>query len=394
MPIQTLSFEPTLRRSLPSTDVDFEKLQEAGELADAGQHLDAVHKVIEHFAPAVQADLRSAPFELVQGSSKVSVELDGDDLLVRTPLVQLPAGGRSVAAMRYLLERTSASGQLYQPRLAGDRVRLEYRDRLVRFHPAKLVEVLRKMPAEADKTDDWLIEQFGALADERAEVSPATEDEAARAWRFWQQHWSDCGEILKDVQRKRSLWFLNELTAFAINYPSYMLPLAGALMTRLEEAAGTFNDADVDPDRREASLERCIKEMSNLTAEQLKAQLGHATYAIEPRRRGAPQVLAHNIGPGNYMNTLTSLRDNDRSMEAGLGLFSTFVFMLARFRWPAPVEQELTSALTRASGKPWRELAKSLYEDAERIASAFADSDDDDDDDDTESDDSAEEATP
>lgn len=369
--MSTLEFTPTLRRSLPRGGPDFEKLDAAMEAAEAGRHLESVQLTIGHFSPAAEVHLEAAPFVFVQGSSKVVVALDGDDLVVSTSLVRLPAGGRAIAAMRFLLERLSGVGQLYEPRLSGDRVRLEFRDALVRFHPYKLVEVLRRMPGAADRTDDWLIEEFAAVADDRAEISPATEDEAAQAHRFWVQHWDTCAAILEEVQRKRSMWFLNEATAYAINAPVYVLPLAGALGARLGEMAGEFDNPDVDPGQREVALARCIERMRAVSADELKAQLGHATYAIDPRGRGTARMLDDTLGQNGFMDTVARLREGGQVMEAGLGLFSAFTYLLARFSWPEEVSESLAAALRGASGKPWRDLAKSAFDDARRIAATF-----------------------
>jgi hypothetical protein len=93
------------------------------------------------------------------------------------PLVRLTPTGNAVAALRYALTTISGSGQLYQPRLRGDDLYLEFRDKLTRMHPAKVLEVLRRMPVEADRCDDWLVGQFGAQPLERAAIEPLTEDE-------------------------------------------------------------------------------------------------------------------------------------------------------------------------------------------------------------------------
>jgi hypothetical protein len=97
------------------------------------------------------------------------------------PLVRLPPTGNAVAALRYALTTISGSGQLYQPRLRGDELYLEFRDKLTRMHPAKVLEVLRRMPVEADRCDDWLVGLFGAEPLERAAIEPLTEDELTRA---------------------------------------------------------------------------------------------------------------------------------------------------------------------------------------------------------------------
>src|SRR6185369_2483355 len=131
------------------------------------------------------------------------------------------------------------------------------------------------MPQEADQNDDWLIGQFNALPLDRADIAALGADEIGRAYQIWQAHWNEVDELLKECQRKRSYFFLNELTAFAVYRISCVLPIHGFLAARIREAMGTFNDTDEDPMKREASLGKCVKDMKAVTQEELGKHLGH-----------------------------------------------------------------------------------------------------------------------
>ena len=163
MAINTFTYEAPVRRAATYPELDYEELEAAGHLAEEGRSLDALMKTLAHLFPGKPLpDLTKQPFVFTQGSSQVVTKIDGDDLVISTPLVRLSNDGRAIAAMRHVLTRISATGQLYQPRLDGDDLRLEYRDRMARLHPAKVLEVLTKMPEEADNNDDFLTGQFGA----------------------------------------------------------------------------------------------------------------------------------------------------------------------------------------------------------------------------------------
>jgi hypothetical protein len=392
MAITTLTYEPPVRRSTRQASLDYELLETADSLAESGRHLESLTKVFEHLFPEKKAfTFTGEGFSFTQGSSRVTTKIENDDVVISVPLVSLPSGGSAIAALRYVLTEISATGQLYQPRLRGEDIHLEMRERLSRIHPAKVLEVLRRMPAEADECDDFLIGQFSAKALDRAAITPLGDDEIERCERIWRQHWSDVEELLPECQRKRSMFFLNELTAYAMQRVRFALPLHGFLRSRLEEAGSTFDNTDVDPMKRESALGKCIKEMKAISRDELKQNLGHASYAIRPVSDGTPKALGNYFGPDGYMETINGLRKGGKPMDAALGLVCTFNYFLARFAWDEPVEVAMKEALAEASGKPWREQASLLAEKASEIFEKFGEEDDDDDDDEEDGDEEEEE---
>lgn len=381
MTITSLSYAPPVRRRLRAPRVDYELLETAEQLAEQGQAVESIGKVLAHLFPlAAVPDLTQEPLTIVQGSSRVSLRIDGEHLVISVPVARLPDGGRAVAALRYVLTKISGSGQLHQPRLRGDELHLEFSDRLTRMHPAKLLEVLRRMPIEADRSDDWLADQFGATALDRAPIAALSADEIERCEALWRQHWADIEELVKEAQRKQSVFFLNEVTAFAIHRVALMFPLAGVLDARLQESAITFDNTQEQPLHREAALAKFAKEMRAIPSEELQKNLGHASYAISPLREGTEAMLTGYFDGGDYIETIDKLRGSGRSMEAALALMSTYTFLLARFSWPEPVEAELMGGLALASDRPWREAASLLFDHSQALIAKFGEPDEEPDD--------------
>jgi len=378
MPLRSLSFVPPVRRATRLPRRDYDLLETAATLAEEGKPIESLTKVFEHLFPSEPPpDLAARPFGFTQGSSRVSVRVDGDDLVVSVPLVRLPSGGSSIAALRHVLTKISGSGQLHQPRLRGDDLYLEFRDKLTRLHPAKVLEVLRRMPVEADNNDDWLMGQFGAEPLERAPIEPLADDELARCEAIWRSHWTDIEEMVKESQKKRSIFFLNEVTAYALHRITFTLPLCGFLGARLAESAGTFNDGDEDPLKREATLAKCCKEMKAISADDLKNNLGHVVYAISPFTDGTPAMLSGYFASGSYIESIDKLRDTGKAFDAALALIGTYNYLLARFGWSAEVEAELLAGLALVADKPWKEAAKLLFDHAKALAARFGDDGDD-----------------
>ncbi|MFO0549107.1 MAG: hypothetical protein U0271_12020 [Polyangiaceae bacterium] len=372
MAITSLSCEPPVRRPIRAPKPDYELFDTAVRLFGEGSHRDALHATLEHlFGDFPVPDLAAGSFTFVQGSSRVTVALEGDELSVIVPLVRLVPEGKSTAALRFLLTRMSASGQLYQPRLRGDEVRLEFRDKLSRLHPVKVMEVLRRMPVEADANDDWMVDQFGVQPLDRVPIASLDPAELERSVEIWSAHWGEVEELLKESQRKRSMFFLNEVCAFAYYHLQYALPLTGAVLSRLTESSRVFNDSDEDPMKRENTLAKCVKEMKALDAVALGRNLGHADFRISPLQEGNARALASHLGQGDYMEAVGKIRTSGKSMDAAIGLFSTYVFLLARFSWPQPVEAELQAGLAQASKRPFREAASALWLHAKTLIAKY-----------------------
>lgn len=378
MTISALTCPPPVRRTAVVTRPDFDRLDSAIELYERGAWAESLAQVFAHLFPdRAVPDLAVEPFTFGQGSSRVSVRIDGDMLRITVPMVRLRPEGSTTAALRFLLSRISGSGQLHQPRLHGDEVVLEFADRLTRLHPHKVLEALRRMPVEADASDDWMVEQFAAESLDREPIEALGAEELEQAEAIWRAHWEEVEELLKASQRKRSIFFLNELTAYAVHHVRHALPLSGYLWARISASADTFNDTHYDPSTREAALAKCIKEMKAVPLETLKHDLGHARYAISPLSDGTPQVLTSNLGPGQYLDTIGQLRGAGRYMEAAVGLIGTYNFLLARFSWPPAVEAMLLEGLALASGRGWREATNALLGHARVLVAAFGGSGDD-----------------
>ena len=372
MAITSLTYAAPVRRLPRPLNLDYALLEAASAASDDGHVDDAIHKVFAHLFPgAAVGDLAAQPFTFVQGSSQVTARVEDGQLAITVPLVRLPPTGNAVAALRYALTTISGSGQLYQPRLRGDELYLEFRDKLTRMHPAKVLEVLRRMPVEADRCDDWLVGQFGAQPLERAAIEPLSDDELARAEAVWRTHWDEVEELLKESQRKRSTWFLNEVSAIALFRVQFVQPICGYLLARISESAAVWNDGQGDPAKREAALARTAREMKAVTSAELRANLGHARYALAPLAEGQPSTLAGYFGSGDYIETIDKYRTQGKSFEAALALISSCTYLLARYAWPEDVAAALMDGLAKAGGKPWRDAAALLWDHCKGLVEQF-----------------------
>ncbi len=371
MAISSLTCPPPVRRSDRASRPDFEVLEAAIELYREGNAAESLRRTFAHLFPDRDVpDLQREAFTFGQGSSRVTVSIEDGSLWVRVPLVRLTDSSLTTAALRFVLSRISATGQLYQPCLRGDDVVLEFSDRITRLHPHKVREVLREMPVDADANDDWMVTEFQCEPLGREPIDELTEEEQQRTEEIWRTHWSEVDELVKESQRRRSMFFLNEVTAYAVHHLQHAIPLTGYWWSRISAAADTFNDGNYDPTTREAALSKCTKEMKAVGAESLRDSLGHARYAISPHADGTPKVLSTNVGSGDYLDMIIRLHNGGRYMEAALGLIGTYNYLLARFSWPPEIEALLLQGLAMADGTPWRDATSALLKHNEVVLAA------------------------
>lgn len=372
MPIAALSLPAPIRRRPVIAPRDYALRDRAIERYEAGQYLDAMRTTLAYILPDAEIPpLDTDEFSFVQGSARVRVRLEGNRLTLCTVLAEMVPETQATAALRYFLTRLSSTGQLYQPRLRDGRVTLEFGDALALLHPSKLLEVLQRLPSDADANDGWISEQFGLRMADRELPTPLDDAEFNHAYALWQQHWRDVDELMVESRRRRSVRFLDALGSFTVNQLRYTLPLFGPVRARLNQNAEEFDDHNAAPGKRDSALARCSREMRQISAEHLRECLGHARYAINPQQQGTPAILGSVLGAGESMQTTGKLRATGRALEGALPLIADYLYLLADHSWPEDVEEALRTGLDQASGKPWREALELLWQHAHQVAREF-----------------------
>jgi hypothetical protein len=372
MSIASLQCPPPIRQRLAVAPRDYARRDRAIESFEAGRYQEAVRETLGYLLPGmVIPDLAQESLCFVQGSARVRVGVEADTLRLSTTLAALREDSQSTAALRYFLTRLSATGQLFQPRLRGATITLEFCDRLSLLHPSKLAEVLQRLPMEADSNDGWLQQRFGVDAPDREPIAPLSDAEFTQALEIWNTHWSAVDELMLESRRRRSVRFLDALGSYAANQVRYTLPLFGSVRARLNESADAYTDKDENPNKRDSALAKCIKEMRQVGVDELRQCLGHAQFAMNPLFEGTPSLLTSMLGAGHRMQTTGELRSAGRSLEAALELIADYLYLLADNSWPAEVEAALRGGLDLVSGKPWREAADVLWNHANQTARIF-----------------------
>ncbi|MFB9067490.1 hypothetical protein [Pseudofulvimonas gallinarii] len=378
MAITSLYLPPTLRRPIPFAPRDHLRREKAIELYEAGEHRAAIDEAIGYLLlPGQPApDLTNTPLCLVQGTARVRLHIEDERLVVRAVLGALSMEGSATAALRHFLSRLSGTGQLFQPRLRGEVVSLEFEERLTLLHPHKLIEVVQRLAEAACNADSWLAEDFGMQALDREAVQALDEADVRMALEIWRTHWAAVEAMVDEVRRYRSSALLNRVADFAYSQVIYALPLNGGLPERLNDANTIYSDRDEQPARRLAILSKSVKEARALPDGDLVASLGHVGYAINPISEGNAGLLAKVLSGSQREQAIADYHAAGRSFESALYQAVDFLYLLAWFVWPPSVEEALREALDQASGRPLREAADLMRARAAAIVRAHGQGED------------------
>lgn len=377
MSITTIYCPRPIRRQHAYAPRDHARRDRAVELFESGQYPAAVDETLAYLLPGVAlGDISREPLCLVQGTARVRVHIDNGAIVISTVLAALTPDSNATAALRYFLTRLSATGQLFQPRLRDDVVTLEFTDHLTLLHPLKLLEILQRLSTEASNHDTWLVDGFGVESSDRETIAPLEAGDFDRAHEMWDTHWAAADEMITESRRRRSVPLLNSIGSYAVNQPEYTLPLHGSLRAQLSEAADVFTDRDENPNKREAALAKCIKDMRQTSREDLARCLGHARYAISPQQDGTPSLLSSVLGGAQRQQTIGDLNASGRTLESSMHQLTDYLYLLAHFAWSTPIAAALREALDAISGKPLRETAETLWSHSNATLRTYGGSDD------------------
>jgi hypothetical protein len=372
MAIMSFTIAKPIRERSRVAPRDFTLRDQAIAKFEAGDYLASVLDTLTYVLPGTDVShLTHQPLQFSQGSARVHIQLQHDSLHVYAKLASFDSSSQTVAALRFFLSRLSGTGQLAQPRLHAQTICLEYREALALLHPHKLIEVMYRLPVEADNHDAWLQEQFGLSMSDRHAPASLSDAQFADAWQIWTQHWQQMDALMLESRRRRQVSVLDSLGSIALNHLVYTLPLFGPVRARLIECADQFTSRDENASKRDAELAKCIKEMRQMDAEKLRACLAHTTYALNPLQEGTKALLSSVLGGGARMQKTSEHLAAGRGLEAALELLADFLYLLAHHSWPDDIDAALRAALVAANDKPFREAADLLYQSANQLAKTF-----------------------
>lgn len=230
-------------------------------------------------------DGKSFTFELIQGSTKVHGECDGEHLVARAPVAVMEKPSNAV--MRRLLELNFS---LYYSRSAMDEQHTLYMifDTSVPMaSPNKMYYGLREVAKFADHHDDLLIADFAALKPTDIEhVQPLSEHEIDVKYKYFRKWIQDTLNRSSELNPDSFSGAIAYSFLTLLYRIDFLIVPEAKLLADLEQVSSYYwNKKDETPIvERNAMLREGIRKLLEITREQFGAGVyrSRATFAITP----------------------------------------------------------------------------------------------------------------
>lgn len=276
-------------------------------------------------------------FHMHQGSKKITGTIDASCVKAEVSIAKL--NKRSVPVMRKLLEKNF---QLYYSKfyLEDDKLKLKIYNNIVASAPGKLYYALKELSVQADRLDDILVEDFGALEPVGIEhIEELSVEQKQIKYDFF-KYWLD--KTISKVEGLKPDTFSGGISYMMLNLIyklDYLLLPEGRLTEKLEEANTIFwtNMKEVPVTERNYKMLQKLKELQQWKEEDVKKYFYRAKHTF---------ALTKPTGFNNVIDTINSTfknavwyRDNDHNDIALEMLEYSFAYSQFSFSLPKPATQ-------------------------------------------------------
>lgn len=180
---QALYFIPPVVDAATS-GVNMEKLVEARQLHEAGEHLAALHNYLDYLNPEfrkIYGNAEGTKFVIPHGSIIVNIEVRDGWFYTWADFLGLPEKGR-VAMLRQLAELNSGRLMLARFVMADEKLQIEYHCPLQHTHPDKIRSLFRNICYVGDYYDDEFCSKFGATRIYEPQIRPYSPEDVQRVY--------------------------------------------------------------------------------------------------------------------------------------------------------------------------------------------------------------------
>ena len=278
-----------------------------------------------------------ATFYIHQGSKKIKGTIDNNCVRAEVSIAKL--NKRSVPVMRKLLEKNF---KLYYSKfyLEDDKLKLKIYNNIVAAAPGKLYYALKELCIQADRLDDILVEDFGALESYGIDhIEELSEEKKQIKYDFF-RYWLD-KTILK-IEGLNSDTFSGGISYMMLNLVyklDYLLLPEGRLTEKLEEVNSIFwnNMQEIPVTKRNYEMLKKLKEIQQWTEEDVKKYFYRAKHTFALTK---PTVFNNVIDTiNNTFKNMVWYRENDHNDIALEMMEYSFAYSQFSFSLPKPATQ-------------------------------------------------------
>lgn len=374
---QTPVFIAPVLGSMQST-VDTELYERSIERYDAGEHLEALHLLIDHLNPEFRTrygNPEGTEFHIPHGSILVDITVRDERLEIVADFLHLPEKGR-VAMLRQVCDLTLNRLMLPRFRKQGDRLGMEYRCPLSQSHPHKIYFILRNICHVGDRYDDEFCTKFGATRCYTPRITPYPAEEKARIVGAIRQVANETLDAVRAYESDRRYGYAWNVLDTAFYRIAFFAAPQGQLLNDLQKAVDDM-DRELPVAELVAKGKVFLEQLAATGDEQLGANLYFVDTLVSTKRRSSLSNVQENF-KDIYREAAEAIEGKDYE-RAAVRMLYKFYEMYFYTDVQDDVHRLTVRALEDSASQPMEKAAEILFEAVEKLM-------DDDLDDDAESD--------
>ena len=356
----TINYYKPVLSSTQST-FNVELFQESIDTFNEGDHVKAFHQFLDSLNPKFRQEYGNeagTEFHIPHGSILVDIYLQGEELRVHSDFMRLPDKGR-VAMLRQV-----ASLNINQLLLPGFRLNdnvlcIEYACHVSQTHPSKMYEVFRGICNIGDKYDDEFATQFGATRVYTPRVTPYSPEEVDRVYEAVQAIGSGALAAIKEYNADRKQVYSWNVLDTAFYQLVYVAAPQGQLLNDLDKAIDAM-DKDLPLNELLAKGCEAMQKIVDTPKEKLAEDLYFVDTFVSSKIRSSLRNIQENLK--DAYDSVTKAMQGENYEASCIRMLYKLYEMYYYNNLQEDVNRITAKALEAASGKPWEEAARILYE--------------------------------
>jgi hypothetical protein len=330
------------------------------------QYLKSFHLLMDYVNPELRAKYGNADgtaFKVPHGSVIVNVKISEDTFSVSAPFLEVNQSA-IVPLLRQVCSLNFSSLDMAQIYLRENCLNFEYSCKLNETNPYKIYYILREICDIGDKYDDEFVTTFDAKRLYEPVITPFPADKAEKIYQTIQAIIKQALEYTAYFESKRQYSQAWDLIAGALRQIDFYAHPQGQLINDLNKAITDAN-AEAPLANLVSDMKNFLQEWQNMDKAKFIADLYEIEIFIPTKRRSSLQNIQENLQK-LYERAGKGIQDGYQA-AAAIDILFNFYNVYYHNNLQEDVNLVLVEALEKASGKPWEEAAKILFQALKKI---------------------------
>lgn len=352
----------------PQSSLRIDLLDEAKELYDSERYTEGLLRFLDGLKDDLRgkyANPRGTSFSIPHDSWVIDIEFVEEEFRLKVDFLRLPQdSGKRLAILRQAGEMNLRRLMLARFVKHNDRLLIEYHCPISQTHPHKLYALIQNVCYVASRYGDELISKFNAERFTTPQITPYTPEQIQSIYAALQETGRYAIDTARELSQERNhigAWLLMSTVFFQFVY--YADP-KGMLLLDIDKALTDLDDKLPTSEQVVRAI-RALEELMSRTPEQLARGLYSTHTLISMRSRASLQDVQESLEKG-YEEATQSIQSENYE-QVICRLLHIIYRLYTHSHVPQKVDEMLSSALEKASGRPIAQACVILYSSIESI---------------------------